>query len=141
MTSLSIEVKGLSETLQALKGIDKDIYKEFRKGLREDARPLFAAYKQYAGSLGGVGDYKAHASMRTISSGVKISNSDPGAGPIEFANPGAFYLSGPRSGKRMGVPHVAKPRALMRAVDEYEDQVKESAESRIERIIERYLNG
>ncbi len=41
----------------------------------------------------------------------------------------------------MGVPHVAKPRALMRAVDEYEDQVKESAESRIERIIERYLNG
>lgn len=141
MSSLDIKVTGLTEALKALGDIDRELPKEFKKGLREDARPLFSAYRQYAGGLGGSGQYAGNASMRSISSGVRIQNSDPGAGPIEFANPGAFYLSGPRAGQRMGVPHAPKPRALMRAVDEYEDEVVDAAESRIAKVIERYING
>lgn len=141
MSSLSIKVEGLTETLRGLRDIDRELPREVKKGLREDVRPLFAAYQSYARGLGGTGQYASNASMRTISSGVKIANSDPGAGPIEFANPGAFYLSGPRAGRRMGVPHVGKPRALMRAVDEYEDEVVERVEDRIDRVIKRYLNG
>lgn len=141
MASLSIEVKGIKETKDALKRIDRELLRDFNKGLREDARPLFSAYKAYARGLGGTGEYAGNASMRTIAAGVKIANSDPGAGPIEFANPGAYYLSGPRAGSRMGVPHAPKPRALMRAVDEYEPIVRDSAERRIATVIERYLNG
>lgn len=141
MSSLSIRVEGLAETLKGLREIDRELPKEVKRGLREDVRPLFAAYQSYARGLGGSGQYAANASIRTISAGVKIANSDPGAGPIEFANPGAFYLNGPRAGRRMGVPHAGKPRALMRAVDEYEDEVRDRVESRIEKVIQRYLNG
>lgn len=141
MASLSIKIEGIKEAKTALKSIDRELLREFNRGLREDARPLFAAYKSYARGLGGTGQYAGNASMRTISSGVKIANSDPGAGPIEFANPGAVYLSGPRAGRRMGVPHAPKPRALMRAVDEYEPLVRDNAERRIATVIERYLNG
>ena len=135
MSSLSIRVEGLAETLKGLREIDRELPKEVKRGLREDVRPLFAAYQSYARGLGGSGQYAANASMRTISAGVKIANSDPGAGPIEF------YLNGPRAGRRMGVPHAGKPRALMRAVDEYEDEVRDRVESRIEKVIQRYLNG
>ena len=129
MSSLSIRVEGLAETLKGLREIDRELPKEVKRGLREDVRPLFAAYQSYARGLGGSGQYAANASMRTISAGVKI------------ANPGAFYLNGPRAGRRMGVPHAGKPRALMRAVDEYEDEVRDRVESRIEKVIQRYLNG
>lgn len=139
--SLRIEVKGIKETKDALGRIDRELVRDFNKGLREDARPLFSAYKAYARGLGGTGQYAGNASMRTIAAGVRIANSDPGAGAIEFANPGAFYLSGPRAGLRMGVPHAPKPRALMRAVDEYEPVVRDKAERRIATVIERYLNG
>lgn len=141
MASLSIKVEGIKETKEALKNIDRELLRDFNKGLREDARPLFTAYKAYARGLGGSGQYAGNASMRTIAAGVKILNTDPGAGPIEFANPGAVYLSGKRAGKRMGVPHAPKPRALMRAVDEYEPIVRDNAERRIATVIERYLNG
>lgn len=140
-STLDIQVVGLDEVMQGLKSIDKGLLKELTRGLREDARPLYSAYRQYAGGLGGSGQYASNASMRQVSRGVKISNSDPGAGPIEFANPGAVYLTGPRAGKRMGVPAAPKPRALMRARDEHEDEVIEAAETRIERFIERYLHG
>lgn len=140
-STLDIRVTGLDEALRGLRSIDKGLEKELKRGLREDARPLYAAYRQYAGGLGGTGQYASNASMRQVSNGVKISNSDPGAGPIEFANPGAVYLTGSRAGKRMGVPRAPKPRALMRAVDEHEDEVREAAETRIERFIERYLHG
>ena len=141
MASLSIKVEGIKETKDALKRIDRELVRDFNKGLREDARPLFSAYKAYAGGLGGTGEYAGNASMRTVAAGVRILNTDPGAGAIEFANPGAFYQNGPRAGSRMGVPHAPKPRALMRAVDEYEPVVRDSAEKRIAKVIERYLNG
>ena len=67
MSSLSIRVEGLAETLKGLREIDRELPKEVKRGLREDVRPLFAAYQSYARSLGGSGQYAANASMRTIS--------------------------------------------------------------------------
>ncbi len=81
MSSLSIRVEGLAETLKGLREIDRELPKEVKRGLREDVRPLFAAYQSYARGLGGSGQYAANASMRTISAGVKIANSDPEQAP------------------------------------------------------------
>lgn len=136
-----IEIKGLKETKEALRAISRDLVREFNKGLREDARPLLNAYKAYASGLGGTGQYASNASMRTMASGIKIVNTDPGAGTIEFANPGAFYRTGRLAGKKIGVPSAPKPRALMRAVDENEPQIVARVESRLAQFIDGHLNG
>lgn len=40
MSSLSIRVEGLAETLKGLREIDRELPKEVKRGLREDVRPL-----------------------------------------------------------------------------------------------------
>ena len=139
--ALSIEVKGVKETIDALRRIDRTLAAELKKGLKEDARPILSDAKGYARALGGSGGYAASMAMRTLKDGVRIQASDPGAGTIEFAHRGAFYRSGPRMGKRAGVPAGSPPRALVRSSLEHEDEVKRSVETRIERTIKRYLNG
>lgn len=141
MGSMQLKVEGLTEALRAIKDIDRSIANEIKAGFREDIRPLFNAYRAYASALGGSGAYASSTSMKSIAKGVRIQSSDPAAGVIEFANRGAVYLSGPRAGRRIGVPHVGKPRALMRAVDEHEPQIVRSAEARVAQVIERYLGN
>lgn len=140
MTSINIKVKGVEETISDLKRLDESLAKDFKKGLREDVRPLFQAYKRYAAGLGGVGTYASNAHMRTIKTGIKISNTDPAAGVKEFANIGALANKGPRRGKPVGVPYAPKPRALMRARDEYEPDIIDAVERRIQRAIDMYLS-
>ena len=139
--ALRIEVKGVKETIYALKQIDSTLATELKKGIKEDAKPILTDAKGYARALGGSGDYAASMAMRTLKDGVRIQASDPGAGTIEFAHRGAFYRSGKRMGKRVGVPSGNPPRALVKASLEHEDEVKRSVETRIERVIKRYLNG
>lgn len=139
--SMDIRVTGLKEALEALGAIDREIPKELKRGLREDAKPLLQAAKGYASGLGGTGAYSASLTMRTVSAGVRIRSGDPGAGVIEFANPGALAMSGPRRGKRVGVPGGNPPRALVKSAIEHEDELRDKAESRIAEVIGRYLNG
>lgn len=40
MSSLSIRVEGLAETLKGLREIDRELPKEVKRGLREDVRPF-----------------------------------------------------------------------------------------------------
>lgn len=136
-----IEVEGLKEAVDGLKAIDGSLASELKRGIKEDARPILSDAKGYARALGGSGDYAASMAMRTLKDGVRIQASDPGAGTIEFAHRGAFYLSGPRAGRRVGVPSGNPPRALVRASTENEETVRRSVEARVERVLQRYLNG
>lgn len=136
-----IEAKGLDETIKALKSINRQLPREFKKGLKEDARPILADARSNAQSIARSGAYASSMAMRAISNGVRIISDDPGAGTIEFANRGAFYLSGSRRGLPVGVPSGSPPRALVRAVLDNEEDVKRAVESRIEQTIRKYLNG
>lgn len=138
---IRIESRGLTETIKALKDIDREIPREFKRGLKEDARPILNDARSNAMAIARTGAFAASMAMRAISDGVKIASSDPGAGAIEFAHHGAVYLKGPRSGQRIGVPSGEPPRALVRSVLDNEDMVTDAVETRIEQTIKRYLNG
>lgn len=136
-----IEARGLDETIRSLKSINRQLPREFKKGLKEDARPVLADARSNAQSIARSGAYASSMAMRAISNGVRIISDDPGAGTIEFAHRGAFYLSGSRRGLPVGVPSGSPPRALVRAVLDNEEDVKRAVESRIEQTIRKYLNG
>ena len=138
---IRIESRGLTETIKALTDIDREIPREFKRGLKEDARPILNDARSNAMAIARTGAFAASMAMRAISDGVKIASSDPGAGAIEFAHHGAVYLKGPRSGQRIGVPSGEPPRALVRSVLDNEDMVTDAVETRIEQTIKRYLNG
>lgn len=141
MVGLKIEVDGAKEVADGLRRIDRQLVKELKQGMREDAQPILRDARSYASGLGGSGQYAGSLSMRSIKDGVRIQSSDPGAGTIEFAHRGAYYRSGRRRGLPVGVPMGGPPRALVRASEENEGAVRRSVETRIERMIARYLNG
>lgn len=141
MVGLKIEIDGAKEVADGLRRIDRQLLKELKQGMKEDARPILQDARSYASGLGGSGQYAGSLSMRAIKDGVRIQSDDPGAGTIEFAHRGAYYLSGSRRGLPVGVPMGGPPRALVRASEENEDAVRRAVETRIERMIARYLNG
>lgn len=136
-----IEAKGLKETIKALRAIDKELPREFKKGLKQDAKPILSDARNNAQSIARTGAYASSMAMRALANGVRIQSDDPGAGTIEFSNAGAVYLSGRRRGLPVGVPQGNPPRALVRAVLDNEDAVVEAVETRIEQTIRKYLNG
>ena len=130
-----IEAKGLQEIIKALRSINKELPREFKKGLKQDAKPILTDARNNAQSIARTGAYASSMAMRAISNGIRIQSTDPGAGTIEFANAGAVYLSGRRRGLPVGV------RALVKAVLDNEDAVVDAVETRIEQTIRKYLNG
>lgn len=136
-----IEAKGLPETIKALKEINRELPKEFKRGLKNDAKPILSDARSHAQSIARTGAYASSFAMRTIANGVRIQSGDPGAGTIEFAKRGAFYRSGRRAGLPIGVPAGNPPRALVRAAIDNEEAVRKAVETRVERTIRRYLNG
>lgn len=136
-----IEADGLEETIRALKSINGDILREFKRGLKDDAKPILTEARSNAQAIARTGAYASSMALRAISNGVRIASDDPGAGTIEFANAGAVYLSGRRRGLPVGVPNGSPPRALVRAVLDNEDAVVDAVETRIEQTIRKYLNG
>ena len=136
-----IRVDGVPEVISSLKNIDQNIANDFKKGLREDVQPLVSKARSFAQGLGGSGDYAASFGVRTNNKGVYIYSSDPGAGVIEFANPGAPTRSGVRMGKPAGVPSGEPPRALVEARDEEEPQIVGAVRDRIQGIIRSYFDG
>ena len=137
---LDIQITGLKETMQALKEIDAEIPRELKRGFREDAQTILQGARGYAAALGGCGQYSGSLSIRMTGEGVRIQSTDPGAGTIEFAHPGAVALTGPRRGKPVGVPLASSaPRALVRSSLEHEFEVRDAAETRLAQVIARYM--
>ncbi len=123
----TIEVQGLDEAVAALREVDRKAATELTKRVRDAVKPTLAKAKGYAhvGSNPS-GGYARSLALRTTQTGAKFVSTDPGGGVIEFANPGALILTGPRAGRRAGVPHGSRPpRALLRAILEDEEQIVE----------------
>lgn len=136
MPQASIQIKGLKETIQKMKRVNPAVYQVIRQDFRDAGDIVLSSARSYASGLGGSGQYAGSFSMRTLAYGVRIRSNDPGAGTIEFANPGARYLSGPRQGLRVGVPRGNPPRALVKSSEEHESRVVALIESRVARAIE-----
>lgn len=122
----SVEVINLDETIRALRKVDKGMASKLKSEVRSLAKPTLAKARQYARSIGSSpsGKYAGSLSLRTNANGVAWVSSDPAAGVKEFANPGAIILSGPRKGKRAGVPQGSTPpRAMLKAVLEDQDKL------------------
>lgn len=141
MAKLTIAVKGLPETIEGLRRIDSSLARELKKDIKQAAEPILRDAKGYARALGGTGTYASSLAMRAVKTGVRIQSGDPGAGTKEFAKRGAFYLSGVRAGRPIGVPKGGPPRALVKSSLQHEDQVRADVETRMEQVISRYLNG
>ena len=121
---ISVEFINLEATIEALSKIDSGMASELKSRIREIAQPTIAKAKGYARGLGSrpTGGYANSLSLRTRQTGVVFVSNDPGGGVIEFANPGAVILTGPRRGRRAGVPNgSAPPRALLKAILEDEE--------------------
>lgn len=136
----SVEAINLEETIKALSAVDKGLASRLKSEIRSLAKPTLAKAKGYAASLGlnPTGSFAASLSLKTSQNGVAWISTDPGGGVIEFANIGARILTGPRAGKRAGVPvgSGGPPRALLKAV--LEDQ--ESLIQGLNRAIETYVD-
>lgn len=134
MTYWTVEVENLDETIKALNEFDKKAGAELKKRIREIAKPTLAKARTY-GHVGSwsTGKYASSLSLKTWTNGVKFISSDPGAGVIEFANPGAIILDGVRAGRRAGVPHGSTPpRALLRAILEDEESIIEKVNEAVQ---------
>lgn len=127
----TIEVQYLDETIAKLEEIDKRLSKELVREIKSVTTPTLTKAKSYAHlGLFSTGSYARSLSIRTYAHGVKFTSTDPGGGVIEFANPGATILSGPRAGRRAGVPHGSTPpRALLKAILEDEESIVEHVNS------------
>lgn len=131
----SIRIEGLKETIRDLKKVNPEVAKVIRGDFRDAGDIVLSSARSYASGLGGSGQYASSLSMRSLAYGVRIQSGDPGAGTIEFAHPGARYLSGTRQGLRVGVPAGGPPRALVKSSEENEARVVALIESRVERAI------
>lgn len=136
----SVRVDNLEQTIAVLRDIDAGMARELVRDIRKIAKPTLAKAKGYASGLGSnpTGAYAASMSLRSRATGVKLASSDPGAGVIEFANPGAVILTGPRRGRRAPVPNGSfPPRALLRAVLDDEDSIVRQ----LDEAVSRYIDG
>ena len=75
---LRIEAEGLEETIRALKSINKDILREFKRGLKEDAKPILTEARNNAQAIARTGAYASSMALRTLANGVRIASDDPG---------------------------------------------------------------
>ena len=135
----SVQIINLEETIAALRKVDKGMASALKSEIRQLAKPTLSKARSYAGSIGSnpTGRYAGSLSLKTNANGVAWVSSDPAAGVKEFANPGAIILSGPRAGKRAGVPHGGStPRALLKAVLEDQDKLVRD----LDRAIAEYVD-
>ena len=69
-----IEAKGLQETIKALRSINKELPREFKKGLKQDAKPILTDARNNAQSIARTGAYASSMAMRAIPVGVPQGN-------------------------------------------------------------------
>lgn len=139
----SVEVINLEETIEVLHDVDAGMASMLKSEIKELAKPTLAKAKSYAGGLGAspTGAYASSLSLSTRANGVVLKSTDPGGGVIEFANVGATILTGPRRGRRAGVPlGSTPPRALLRAVLDDEETLIEDLNEAVGRYVDEVVD-
>lgn len=139
-TSYTVEVKGLAETLNWLQHVDPKLEKAIRRGLKEATEPVLRKARANASRIADDGTFAGSMSIASRASGAQyvLKSTDVAAGVKEFAKPGATRRSGPGRGiTRVGVPRRAnKPRAMVKAVEDSADEVKERIEQRLADVLD-----
>lgn len=131
----SVRIHNLDETIKALNEVSARLAKDLKSAIRDIAKPTLQKARGYAHvGAHSTGAYAKSLALRTHAKGVKFVSTDPGAGVIEYANPGALILRGERAGRRAGVPHgSAPPRALLRAILEDENHIVAEVSQEVEK--------
>lgn len=135
----SVQVINLEETIRALRRVDSAMASRLKSEIRKLAKPTLAKARGYAGALGSKpsGRYAGSLSLKTNANGVAWVSTDPAGGVKEFANTGAVILTGPRAGRRAGVPHGSQPpRALLKAVLEDQDALIRNLDRAVEQFVD-----
>lgn len=135
MTKYSVRIYNLDETIKALNEVNDRMAKDLKSAIRDIAKPTLQKARGYAHvGAHSTGAYAHSLAIRTQTNGVKFVSTDPGAGVIEYANPGALILRGERAGRRAGVPHGSNPpRALLKAILEDENHIVSEVSNEVEK--------
>lgn len=129
----TVHIEGLDRLLASLATLDPNLKKYVEDEIRHTGQKVLRDTKANAGAFRRTGQFQRSFRMRNRKSGIRIESSDPGAGAIEFANPGAVYLRGVRYGQEFpAVKRAGKPRALIKAVVENEQYVLERVQYAIQ---------
>lgn len=128
-----VHVQGLRDLSKACKLMPKESQRAIRDAFRTAAEPIADRARQLASAIADTGAFRDSISIQGGVSGVFLRATDPGAGPIEFARPGALATSGPGVGKPIGVPHGTPARVLFPAIDDTIDEVAENITDAVER--------
>lgn len=114
---LTVYIKGYDTLMQTIRKVETDTYERVRQVIRQQGEVVLSDAKGYAMAIRDTGDFAASLRLSDTQRGVKLVTDDPGAGTIEFANPGAVYLRSKYAGLPIGVPRKAtNPRAMVPAV-------------------------
>lgn len=130
---LTVHIYGLDRLLGTLETLDPNLKRYVKNEIHQAGLKVLNDTRANAGSFRRTGQFQGSFRMRDRKSGVRIESTDPGAGAIEFANPGAVYLRGPRYGREFpAVKRASKPRALVKASVEDEQYVLERVQAAIQ---------
>lgn len=139
----TIEVQNLDETIASIAELDAQMAKALKRKIREVVKPTLAKARSYA-HVGAcpTGKYASSLSLKTHANGVKFVSTDEAGGVKEFAHQGALILSGPRAGRRAGVPIGSEPpRALLKAILQDEEHIVEQVNEAVVETCELVNRG
>lgn len=127
-----VHVHGMRELSKTLGGAPRELQRDISTGMKRAVEPTAARARQIAYAFADSGDFASSIKIAGGRAGVFLASNDEGAGPIEFANPGAVAFSGPGRGKPIGVPAGTPARALFPAIEETIDDIAEALTRQIE---------
>lgn len=144
----SVSIDGLDTLMRFLKDSDPQMRKALQKGLKDAAQPVLAKARANARRIADDGTFAGSLSIRAYGSGsIRLRSDDEAAGVKEFARMGARTISSkgtPRANARLrmhsgvGVPKRAdQPRAMVPAVNDSLDAVKERIDAKLEQVLRR----
>lgn len=117
---LFVHTHGLRELSKALSGAPRELQRDVAAAMKHRAEPTAERARQLAWAFAASGEFASSIKIEGGRAGVFLAAKDSGAGPIEFAHPGALATTGPNRGEPIGVPYGGGPpaRALFPAIEQ-----------------------
>ncbi len=129
---LFVHTHGLRELSKTIGGASRDLQRDISAGFKHSAEPIAERARQFAWAFADTGAFASSIKIDGGRSGVFLRAADEGAGPIEFAHPGALATSGPGAGEPIGVPPGTPARALFPAIEEGIEDMAQALTRQIE---------
>lgn len=143
-----VSVEGLDTLMRFLKDADPQLRKALQQGLKEAAQPVLSKARANAQKIADDGTFAGSLSIRAYANGsIRLRSNDEAAGVKEFARRGATYAPKPADRRRnarkmrsfpVGVPRRGNPpRAMVPAVNDSVDEVKDRIDAKLEEVLGR----